>query len=641
MRRYLIILFILFMACRVTSPIQPSPTSTALPRGIPSTLSVTPSPLPGSPTPTWTALPSATPPAPSATQSLPSLTFTPTVTPTPLSTLTQTSTPVTRTFQATVLFHPDGGLFVGDRVSFEVLAPETQGANTHPQQVEVEAPQGKRLGSAGFGVYGLGERTEAMMVWAWDTRGLAAGQYPLTFTIQPGGETWTETVTLLPQSALPWPEPQAHWADAHSKCCVLNYVTGTAAERDLPDLLQLADEQSQDVVKRMGIGFTAPITITLLPRMLGNGGFASNEIDVSYLDRNYAGSDFGLVLHHEMVHILDGQLGGDYRPSLLVEGLAVYESGGHFKPEPLMPRAAALLPGETGLGWYIPLAELADNFYLSQHEIGYLEGASLIEYMVKTWGWDAFSSFYRDIHTTQDGKPSSAIDAALQKHFQMTLPDLEGNFKLALSRITVTSDMRDDMRLTVQFFDTVRRYQQVLDPSAFFQTAWLLDTPTMRQRGIVADYVRHPAADENLALETLLATAYTSLSQAQYAAVDQVLAAVNAVLDAIQRSAQQPFDVNEQAANFYTIVQAVSQAGYQAQKVTVEGDTARVRATAESARLVELTLVHGDAGWGITAGNAGGGALETLQGSALKIGDLRWLISSQIPIFAQWFFTDR
>ena len=155
----------------------------------------------------------------------------------------------------------------------------------------------------------------------------------------------------------------------------------------------------------MGIQFTAPITITLMSRVLGHGGFASQDIDISYLDRNYAGSDFGLVLHHEMIHILDGRLGGDFRPSLLVEGLAVYETGGHFKKEPLMPRAAALLPGETGLGWYIPLAELADNFYLSQHEIGYLEGATLIEYMVNTWGWDAFSSFYRDIHACERQQP--------------------------------------------------------------------------------------------------------------------------------------------------------------------------------------------------------------------------------------------
>lgn len=511
--------------------------------------------------------------------------------------------------------------------------PQPAGANATPNSVEVKGPDGNPLGTAGFGSYGLGQRAEAVMMWAWDTHGLQAGEYPLTFSLEPSGNVWTETVTLQPQTGLPWPEPQAHWAEAHSHCCTLYYITGTAAERDLPDLLQTADAQARDAVQRMGIDFTAPITITLLSRMLGHGGFASNEIDVSYLDRNYAGSDFELVLHHEMIHILDGRLGGDYRPSLLVEGLAVYESGGHFKPEPLMPRAAALLPSETGLGWYIPLADLADNFYLSQHEIGYLEGASLIEYMVNTWGWEAFSSFYRDIHTAQDNQPSSAIEAALQKHFQMTLAELEGKFKLALSRIPVTAGLRDDMRQTVEFFNAIRRYQQLLDPSAFFETAWLADSASMRQRGIVADDLRHPATAENLALESLLATAYTGLSQGQYASVDPVLAAANAVMDALQRGDQQPFEVNDLAANFYAIVQAVGRSGYEAQKITVEGDRAQVLATASSASLFELTLQRGAAGWEIAAGNLGG--LEN------KNRDLRWVDPPQIPILVQWAFGDR
>ena len=116
-------------------------------------------------------------------------------------------------------------------------------------------------------------------------------------------------------------------------------------------------------------------------------GLPSSEISVSYLDRNYASNSWELVVHHEMVHAIDGHLGGDFRPTIFVEGLAVYLTGGHYKPEPLMPRAAALLPAY--LNQYIPLKTLADDFYASQHEIGYLEGASLIEYMVKTYGWDA------------------------------------------------------------------------------------------------------------------------------------------------------------------------------------------------------------------------------------------------------------
>ena len=77
-------------------------------------------------------------------------------------------------------------------------------------------------------------------------------------------------------------------------------------------------------------------------------GLQSDGIWVSYLDRNYAGSNSEIVFHHEMVHVLDSRLGGELRPTILVEGLAVYLSGGHFKYEPLIPRAAALLPAEPG-----------------------------------------------------------------------------------------------------------------------------------------------------------------------------------------------------------------------------------------------------------------------------------------------------
>jgi hypothetical protein len=495
--------------------------------------------------------------------------------------------------------HPDGGLYAGDQVSFEVIVPSQANDRNAAKEVTVLGPDGSRLGSARFGAYGLGQRVEGTLVWAWDTRGLSAGDYPVTFSLDPGGQTWTETVTLLPQEALPWPEPQASWATAHSRCCTLYYVTGTAAARDMPELLRQADEQARDAVQRMSIEFTAPITISLLSRVLGHGGFASQEIDISYLDRNYAGSDFGLVLHHEMIHILDGRLGGDYRPSLFVEGLAVYESGGHFKPEPLMPRAAALLPSETGLGWYIPLADLADDFYRSQHEIGYLEGAALIEYMVNTWGWETFSSFYRDIHAAEDNSQAAAIDAALQVHFQMTFADLEAKFKEALLRIQVTSALREDLRLTVEFFNTVRRYQQILDPSAYFQTAWLLDAASMRSRGIVADYVRHPSSAENLALEVMLAHAYTDLSLGEYTRVSQWLSAIQAVLDAVQRGDDHPFEVNDQSADFYDIVQALVQAGYEPQRIDLEGDSARAWVTAHSPELVEISLARGVTGWKI------------------------------------------
>jgi len=109
----------------------------------------------------------------------------------------------------------------------------------------------------------------------------------------------------------------------------------------------MVDEQATHVEQIMHTKLNEPILVTFLPRTLGHGGFTSIGIYVSYLDENYAGGVPAMVIHHEMVHDVDRVLGGDYRPSLLVEGLAVYASGGHYKLEPITQQTAALV--EAGL----------------------------------------------------------------------------------------------------------------------------------------------------------------------------------------------------------------------------------------------------------------------------------------------------
>lgn len=483
-------------------------------------------------------------------------------------------TPATETgFQ--LRWHPDGPLFAGDRLSLEVIAPAGEELSGKSLQVQVRTLAGEQsIGMADFAPYGLGGRLQATLWWFWDTSGLAARPYELTFTVLPEGQTWQETVTLLPAADLPVVEREASWTSVESQCCTLYYVTGSAAERDLAKLLAMVDEQASDASQKLGVQVTEKIPIVLLPRVLGHGGFTAQEIAVSYLDRNYAGSGTELTIHHEIVHWLDDKLGCDLRPSLLVEGLAVYLTGGHFKPEPLMARAATLLapvsstnddpdaagkPVETptanalayGLDRYIPLAELADNFYPSQHEIGYLEAGALVEYMVETWGWTAFVDFYRDIHSqpqpaestlTTGGSPvsqtpypsqSTAIEAALQDHFQLNLEELEQNFITALRQETLTPALVEDVRLSVDYFDTLRRYQQLLDPSAYYLYAWLADTVAMRQRGIVADYLRKPVEADNQSLELMFIEADTALRAGDNVRTAELLAAINAELDRI------------------------------------------------------------------------------------------------------------
>lgn len=491
MRRIFLLAAVILLSCQAVSSIVSPPTQT----------------LPPAPTSTPTDIPPTATPLP-----------------TPTPTLSPSPSP-NEDFK--VLLHPDGALYVGDQVSVEVIALEE--VDLEEKNVYIEGIEAEQS-SAGFDEHGIGGRIQATFSWVWDTEGLQPGEYQVDFAVQPGGPEWIETVVLLPMEQVPGPEPAAHWETVILECCEVHYISGTDFARDLTSLSEVIQDQAQEAVTSMGVDFEQRILITILPRVLGHGGFAADEIYVSYIEKNYAGNDLAQVLNHEMVHILDRRLGGDLRPTIFVEGLAVYLSRGHFKVEPLSSRAAALVD----LGWYLPLAGLADSFYTSQHEIGYLEGAALVEYMIDRYGWFAFTHFYRDIHPHPSDSQSKAIDVALYEHFSISLEQLEAAFKTELNRRHVNPDMRSDLILSVYYYDTVRRYQRMLDPSAYFLTAWLPDGKQMRERDIVADYLRVPENQQNLELVDLLVDADQQIRDGNYLQAEKSLWLINHKLDLLQ-----------------------------------------------------------------------------------------------------------
>jgi hypothetical protein len=246
------------------------------------------------------------------------------------------------------------------------------------------------------------------------------------------------------------------------------------------------------------------------------------------------------------------------------------------------------------------LKTLADDFYASQHEIGYLEGASLIEYMVKAYGWQAFSTFYRDIHINQGENQSDAINKALNAHFSISFDQLEQDFLAALKNQTDTSAWVDDVRLTVTYFDTMRRYQQMLDPSAYFRTAWLLDNKTMRERKIVADYLRHPHSPVNLALETILITASQLMSDGKYQDASQTLQVITLVLDAIEHGTTDPFSVSKISADYLSIATTLQEQGYEVQAIQITADSAQaITTTSIGPDLVKLNLSRSGGRWSV------------------------------------------
>lgn len=498
---------------------------------------------------------------------------------------------------ADLRIHPDGDAYYsGDLISFQVFAHHgyAWGEAAAPDvdlEIWLGQPEsGQLLTEERVLFYGQ-PQGEAWLEWAWDTTGLT-GPQPLTVVLDPDDEIQigdenpdnnvvTRTLELLPRAELPAQWAAAAWETRSSACCTFHYITGSAAERDIETLLAVADASVAYAGARVGEDTTqVKLDVYLINRVLGHGGFASGALILSYLDRFYPGGALPLVFRHEATHVLDQRF-ADVRPTLLGEGLAVYVSGGHFREEPLLARAAALL----SLDLYIPLPDLADDFYPAQHEIGYLEAGAFVQYLVDRFGWDAFKAFYGDVEQSDAGQ-AAMMDAALQKHFGLTLEQAEADWLATLRALTPPPDQVADLRLTIDYYDTLRRYQRAWDPSAYFLQAWLPALETAEERGITADFVRHPAAQINVTLETMFVSADQAIDAGDYRQAEQLLAAINAVLDA-----GGDLSASSLSAEYTALVRAVARAGYQAQQISLGDGMARVLAArGASSDTVELVL---------------------------------------------------
>jgi hypothetical protein len=547
------------------------------------------SPLPES-TPTSTAVPS--PQIPTDTP-----TITASVTPSPVYVpkLWIQNEPLT---DFSVRLHPDGNLYVGDRISLEILVPD--GFDTHSQEVMVYADNKEKPLSdpVKFQSFGLAYRSQATLYWAWDTQGLEPGAHSLLITIEPAHITWQEQVTLLPEQDLPAIEKNAHWKTTESNCCNIYYISYSAAERDLDQLVAMVDEQANSVNQAFNYALNEPISVDFIPRILGHGGFTDQEVNVSYLDRDYIYSSEDIVLHHELVHLIDGRLGGENRPSLFIEGLAVYLSGGHFHSEDLISHASTLLE----LDWYIPMQNLLQDFYTSQHEISYMEAGALVQFMVETWGWRGFSDFYRSIPNPSGNEDQlDVVNRALSEKLGITFDLLETRFLDHLRAQKVSDQQKTEVRFSVEIFETIRRYQQAYDPSAYFLTAWMMDAESLRKKSIVADYLRHPDQVENIVFETMLNAAATFQETGDYQKANQTLIAIQVVMDGFDQGAPNPYQLNPLASDYLSIARLLGEQDYQVQRIIVTGDAAKAWIILRFKDLQEMELRREGDSWIITA----------------------------------------
>ncbi|HZD09851.1 MAG TPA: hypothetical protein VE553_00770, partial [Candidatus Binatia bacterium] len=393
-------------------------------------------------------------------------------------------------------------------------------------------------------------------------------------------------VPILPPQARPVRERGQQWVEAETDCCTLRVVSGTAADRDLSELLTAVQSALDEAAARLEVEPSSKIDLYLIDRVIGQGGYASSNMVISYLDRNYAGGGLNEVLIHEATHLLDREFAPD-RIAFLAEGLAVWTAGGHYKQENIDQRVKALL--ETNL--YLPLPDLVNDFYRKQHEIGYLEAGGFINYLVNTYGWEATRDFYSDVHPQLNGQDVDALEQALERHFDVSLAELESQWMAYLDALPRSGQAVGDLLTTVRYYDLMRDYQLQYDPTAHFLQAWLPYPQELEQRGLTADVTRHPTSEMNVTLEVMLG------------AVDEAIAAgdlnrANVILDSVERAlANSGAFIDPLGQNYSQIVSKLTSLGFEVQRVDLSGNQARVQATEGSRvglRDITMALMNRD-----------------------------------------------
>lgn len=525
---------------------------------------------------TATATTAAEQPSPTAVPVVPTDTAAPAIPPVEVLDVaappTVTATDVDLSLVADKVFlYPVPTLYAGDLVTFQFVTHVPPMINPADVMVHIFVND-KLIVQDRIGGRNLGGDSIGLYTWAWDTAG-QPGQQTVRILIDPedrlqiGDENpdnneVVQIVDIQPAQALPRDEQGAEWVSQETTYTTVHVVSGTAAHRDLRQLTALTDEAFTAVIAKLGVTPQRRYDVYFIDRVIGQGGYAGNSIVISYLDRNYAGGGLREVLVHEAAHILDQQI-APRDVTFLREGLAVWVAGGHYKPENLDVRAAALLQIDA----YVPLSQLIDQFYPVQHEIGYLQAAALVNYLVNEYGWERVRDFYSHVSVDGYSSASAAIDAGMQAYFGKPLLQVEQDWLAFLSQQRVDADSVADLRVTIQFYNVMRTYQQKYDPTAHFLTAWLPSTLEMRQRGIIADVTRHPHDEMNIVLETMLYAADTALRTGDYNQARVLVDSVSRVLETgsiIDPLATSYLDIVRQATNVGFVVHQIEMTGNQA-----------------------------------------------------------------------------
>ena len=471
--------------------------------------------------------------------------------------------------------YPGPEHYAGDVLTFEILTKES-----FDESVTVKLTLD---GHDTTEVKGQGLFDRIVLPLALDTTNLI-GKHTVTFATADRRLNQNYSFEVLPADQRPANEENASWLVDETDCCRLHYISDTAAARDIEFIAEQFQQASQEVLSITGGSLNAKLNVYIIDRMWGNGGFAGDDgIVISYADRNY-GPKIGekgleVLARHELTHIthLPGQDGQGIEFNY--EGPAVYVAGGHYKPEPLAERAAALYD----LGYYVPVGES-----IQQHELSYLYAAAVLTYIDERYDSDKVWQFLTADVDPKDGKPTP-LDTAVQNTLGISLTQFNQDFKAWLESKDPGKQL-DDLRLTIQLQDLRRQYQETYAPPPY-SIAWnTADTAGNPQ--YLPMLIREADAPANEATELIIADAQQAIVDADYDMAEQLNQSIENVVT--MGSLEDPL-----AKDYLDIVLVLKEADYQVESLDIQGDEATAQVTVDPPTLTELKLQKIDQHWQI------------------------------------------
>jgi hypothetical protein len=345
-----------------------------------------------------------------------------------------------------------------------------------------------------------------------------------------GGGIATLGPNLWALVTTPTPEPPPvdfTWVVSASQHYEFLYAPDTAAERDRLKLGAVAEVSLEEIRSMLDIEFDGQMKVYLVPRVFWQGGAAyGDKVQlISYLDRNYTAIETWSYFTHEGTHALAQDLlqpkeNGGGPDGVLVEGLAVWASDGHYRREPIDDSAAVIAASDE----YLPLADLrAGPFYDFQHETAYLESASFVKFLIERYGLDRFKELYG-----QASGDAAHDEALVQRSYDKGYSVLEDEWLEYLAGLAPSPEEVETWHLKVRAFDLMRRYQTELDPDARLLPG---DAPPEWTSDTLKVFLNRVEAPVNVVLETALIAAQERMYGGDLEGATALLDDVEAALD--------------------------------------------------------------------------------------------------------------